>query len=74
MTQFFFDVPNGNADVQKKKILARHETVNKRIKQFCCMNVRFRHSLHLHPRFFHAAVNLTQLMIENGEPLFSVDF
>ena len=70
----FFYVPNGNADVQKKKILARHETVNKRMKQFCCMNVRFRHSLHLHLCFFHAAVNLTQLMIENGEPLYSIDF
>jgi hypothetical protein len=49
--------------LQKKKILARHETVNKRIKQFCCLNFRFRHYLHLHPRFFHAVVNLTQLLI-----------
>jgi hypothetical protein len=60
--------------LQKKKILARHETVNKRIKQFCCLNFRFRHYLHLHPRFFHAVVNLTQLMNLNGEPLYSVNF
>jgi hypothetical protein len=35
---------------------------------------RFRHSLYLHPRFFHAVVNIIQLMIQNGEPLFPVDF
>lgn len=72
--QRYFDLPNGHADQQKKQILARHETVNRRIKQFCCMNYRFRHALYLHPRFFHAVVNLTQLMIENGEPLYPVDF
>ncbi|KAI9562432.1 hypothetical protein GHT06_009862 [Daphnia sinensis] len=60
--------------ISKKQILATHETVNRRIKQFCCMNYRFRHALYLHPRFFHAVVNLTQLMIENGEPLYPVDF
>ena len=70
---FYFDVPNGDeGDWQKKRILARHETVNRRIKQFCCLNQRFRHVLHLHPCFFHAVLNLTQLMIENGEPLYSV--
>lgn len=68
----FFEFPNG--DQQRKRILARHETVNSRIKLFCCMKERFRHALYLHPRFFHAVVNLTQLMIENGEPLFSIDF
>ncbi len=66
----FFENPNG--DQQKERILARHETVNRRIKQFFCMQHRFRHALFLHPTFFHAVVNLTQLMIENGEPLYSV--
>lgn len=72
----YFDFPNGNAaDQQKRQILARHETVNRRIKQFSyCMSSRFRHSLQLHPRFFHAVVNVTQLMIESGEPLYLVDF
>lgn len=67
----FFENPNG--DQQKKRILARHETVNGRIKQFCCMKDRFRHALYLHPLFFNAVVNLTQLMIENGEPLYTVE-
>jgi len=70
----YFDIPNGVADDRKKTALARHETVNGRIKNFRCFQNTFRHSLYLHPRFFHAAVNLTQLMIENGEPLYSVDF
>lgn len=67
----YFENPNG--DQHKKKILARHETVNGRIKQFSCMKNRFRHDLHLRPSFFHAVVHLTQLMIENGEPLYSVN-
>ena len=66
-----FENPNG--DPHKKIILARHETVNARIKQFRCMRNTFRHALYLHPCFFHAVVNLTQLMITNGEPLFSVE-
>ena len=57
-----------------KAILARHETVNRRVKQFSCMSQTFRHSLYLHPRFFHAVINLTQLMIENGEPLYPVEY
>ena len=70
----FFDIPANEGDQLKKLILARHETVNRRIKQFRCMGSKFRHDLHLHPRFFHAVVNLCQLTIENGEPLFQVDF
>ena len=69
--QNFFEFANG--DEQRKKLLARHETANSRIKLFSCMKERFRHPLYLHPRFFHAVVNVTQLMIENGEPLFAVD-
>ena len=59
---------------KEKAILARHETVNRRVKQFSCMSQTFRHSLYLHPRFFHAVINLTQLMIENGEPLYPVEY
>jgi len=46
----FFENPNG--DENKKKILARHETVNKRLKQFSCLKNIFRHALYLHPSFF----------------------
>ena len=33
----------------------------------------FRHVLTLHPSFFRSVVNLTQIMIENGEPLYAVE-
>ncbi len=69
----YFEIDGIISDRKKKKLLARHETVNRRIKQFRCMSSKFRHALDLHPRFFHAVVNLTQLMIENGEPLYSVE-
>ena len=40
--QTFFDIPDGSKDdEQKRKILARHETVYRRIKQFSCMVVMY---------------------------------
>ncbi|KAK4027025.1 hypothetical protein OUZ56_016043 [Daphnia magna] len=70
----FFDFPNGNNDGKKKQVLARHETLNRRLKQFDCLQQRFRHDLYLHPLYFHSVVNLTQMMIDHGETLYSVDF
>ena len=74
--QFFrFPSPGDtSADaVRMKKIMARHETVNRRFKQFSVLSGKFRHDLSLHPASFHAVVRVTQIMIENGEPLYSVD-
>ncbi|KAG9414463.1 hypothetical protein AC1031_013822 [Aphanomyces cochlioides] len=63
----------GRADVRRQKeIMARHETCNRRLKQFRVLGDVFRHNLYLHPIYFHAVVNLTQIMIESGEALFSV--
>lgn len=53
------------------RIMARHETVNKRMKQFKILKNPFRNALEKHPIVFLAVANLTQLMIENGSPLFS---
>jgi len=70
----YFRVPTRNGDnLQIKQILARHETVNGRFKQFSCLKNTFRHDLFWHPRFFHAVVNVTQLMLQNGEPLYDID-
>lgn len=55
-----------------KKILARHETVNGRLKQFKILQIRFRNKLHLHPKCFHAVVNLVQISINHGNPLFQI--
>ncbi len=51
---------------------ARHETANRRLKQFGAIGQRFRHDKTRHAVCFHAVTNLTHLMIENGEPLFSI--
>jgi len=46
---------------ETKRILARHETVNRRIKYFYCITNKFRPALHLHPTCFNAYFNLTPL-------------
>jgi hypothetical protein len=43
---------NPNGDQISRNILAKHETVNKRVKQFYSMKNVFRHVLTLHPSFF----------------------
>lgn len=53
-------------------IRARHETINRRFKQFNVLGHRFRLSLSLHSICFHAVANLTQIMIESGDRPFSV--
>jgi hypothetical protein len=58
--------------VQQKLIMARHETVNARLKQFGVLNQCFRHCIDKHRICFHAVVNITQLTIEHGNPLFSI--
>lgn len=68
----FFILPNQTNTVLHNNIMSRHETVNKRIRHFKILRDVFRHKLHTHPLVFHSVVNLTQLMIEDGEPLFSV--
>lgn len=70
-TRYFILKNNENSHLHKL-IMARHETVNKRIRQFFVLKYTFRHNLKKHPIVFHAVLNLTQLMIENGEPLFSI--
>jgi len=69
----FFILPNPENSALHDKVMSRHETVNKRLKQFKILKEEFRHSLHKHPMVFHAVANVTQLMMENGEPLFSVN-
>jgi len=54
------------------RIRARHETVNARIKTFGALKQRFRHPTENHGMFVRAVIVLTQLMIENGEPLFGL--
>lgn len=56
----------------RHRIRSRHETVNKRIKDFSILSQVYRHKLIDHCHVFRAVVVLTQLAIENGEPLFEI--
>jgi hypothetical protein len=51
----------------KKKARARHETINKRLKDFSCLAKTFRHERRLHRHCFLAAAVATQLSFENGD-------
>lgn len=67
--------PVGLEDLERKQygiVRARHETVNRRFKQFFVLEHRFRHNVSLHSICFHAVANVTQLIIENGHPLFNL--
>jgi DDE superfamily endonuclease len=71
------DTPNGLNDYMsriKSVARARHETINKRIKQFNVLRSTFRHDLEKHGFCFHAAANITQLIIEHEEPPFQVEY
>lgn len=65
----FFKIPS---NAFEKRILARHETVNNRVKQFGILDSRFRHPLKKHPIVFHSCVNLVQVAINCGEKLFEL--
>ncbi|KAI8802024.1 hypothetical protein BJ742DRAFT_912951, partial [Cladochytrium replicatum] len=49
-----------------KRIMARHETVDSRLKQFKILNQVFRHEVVDHPNCFKAVANIVQLNIEDG--------
>lgn len=56
----------------EKRVLARHETLNGRLKEFAILQERFRHPLKKHPSVFHAVINIVQVSIMNGEKLFEI--
>jgi muconolactone delta-isomerase len=58
----------------KKDVRARHEHVNKRLKQFGALNRVFRHELCKHKAVFEACAVLTQMAIADGEPLCQVQY
>ena len=52
----------------------RHETCNKRFKQWNILKAAYRHDLKDHQAVFGAVACLTQISFENGQPLFPVDY
>lgn len=70
--------PNERDTVQvkalKKEVRSRQEHVNKRMKQFQCLKQVWRHDLPKHKPAFEAVAVLTQLAIENLEPMHPVRY
>ncbi len=68
----YFDVPrNANTlqhAVQMALARARHECVNRRFKQWQCMQQRWRHRLAKHGVTFRAVANVEQLKIARRAP------
>lgn len=69
---FFINPRNNPRYPHIKRILARHETVNGRLKQWKCLSTCFRHPLNKHPMCFHAVINIVSIMMENNHPLFEI--
>ena len=56
--------------IVRTRVRRRHEGINKRIKQFKCVETVFRQDIAFHKDCFFACAVLTQLEIENGHPHF----
>jgi hypothetical protein len=54
----------------QKGICLHHETFNEELKNFCCLDERFRHLVTKHSSCFRAICVLMQLAIESGEEIF----
>jgi hypothetical protein len=61
-------------DRAKWRVRYRHESVNRRLKQWGCLKQVYRHELKLHKTVFAAVAVITQLAFENGEPPFQVRY
>lgn len=73
----FFVTPTGNntiADYKQSVVRARHETVNRRFKEFNILHRTFRHDITKHHQVFFAVANLVQLSLEYENGLFDVEY
>ena len=59
---------------KQARVRSRHETLNGRLKNWGILQQVFRHDITLHGKVFRACAVITQLMLENGKPLFSVEY
>jgi hypothetical protein len=56
----------------KRRVRARHEIINARIKAYHALDTRFRHGMVKHKIMFEAVCVLVQYDMEHGHPLFDV--
>ncbi len=76
--KWYIKVPKDATSEEQKRLktITRscHETANKRFKIFEVLKKQFRHELEKHLMCFRAVAVITQLSIENGHPLFTVEY
>ena len=58
----------------KSRSRIRHETINRRIKQFNCLSNTYRHDLKKHHLVFKAVIVITQTAFECGERPFQLNY
>jgi hypothetical protein len=56
------------------RVRARHETLNGWLKNWGILSQVFRHHIMMHGDVFQACTVVTQLTIQDGEPLFEVEY
>ena len=50
-------------------MMGRHEGINKPVKDFKCMSDTWSHGWESHANTFDTVIYLTQIKLENGEPM-----
>ena len=58
----------------KKKVRARHETINGRFKKYSILSTRFRHDRSKHQMCFYAVASLEQISMDLGYKSYSVTY
>jgi hypothetical protein len=71
--------PANNANPAKKqatkgRVMARHEMLNRRLKNWKILSQVFPCPISLHGDVFQECAVVVQLTIKNGEPLFEVEY
>jgi hypothetical protein len=59
---------------QQSRVRSRQETINKRMKDWKILRDMYCHVRLMHGDVFRAIAVITQLEIENGNPLFQVEY
>ena len=71
--------PNNDCNPAKNlamqaRVRSRHETFNARLKFWGILGQTYRHDIMRHGSVFYACAIISQLAIENGKPLFEVEY
>jgi len=56
------------------RVRAHHKTLNGRLKNWGILSQVYRHHIMTHGDVFRACAVVTQLTIQDGEPLFEVEY